>query len=1760
MSSLVGGGTQRVQQTQPTPATAMRVQTSAQGTSISLIGGKVRVPGNLIDYDDFTAIAHNSGGSSSGGGGKGGGNSGCFAPEVIVSGPTGGIAIGEIRPGDPVWCIDPATGERVAGEVQQVLVHDVAQSGDRMLRFHHAGGSLHVTTNHYLWDAAWPDSKREAITYRPGDALTHETLGQVTIAAITPAPDILRTYNLVILPHHNFFADGILAHNGGGGGSGKGSTSYTYTAALAFGLAEGPITAINTVWQGGTPYSLANDNFVAFLGGQGQAPWGYLTTNHPNKALGYSNLAYVAAGPFSLGSDSSLPSLTFEVVGGIANAVTESWTVASPYTYQATNWTLADSVTEQATVPGTAPTVVTAVNPTAANCAAVMMGTITGTIAGTASCGVFYMGGAALTAVSGSPSQGQYAVDTSGEYTFSAEDAGAAIIIVDLALSPGVYYASGASAGTALTQVLSGPGQGQFSVSAAGLYTFAAADAGAELTIVDVADADPSAWVADVLTNPRYGAGFPVANLGGLAQLKAYAYAQGLFVSPALSASTAFNSFLTDFCAGLNGEFVWSAGLLDWVPYGDAPVSGNGYSWSPPAEPIYSLDDDDFMKNAGTASVGVSSYTSQDPIVGAVKRQADCYNDVKVEYLDRGNNYNAAITESYDGAEIAVHGRRSADTKSLHFFCFEQAAWVSCQLQLGRQGIRNEYTFTVPWFYILLDPMDIIAISDAAMGLSSQWVRILEITENQEDQSLTITAEEYLEGTGTAPEYGGSRSTKAGFAQNYNVDPGNANPPIIFEPPYALTGDLEIWLATSGGPNWAGAQVWTSTDGDTYARVASVANPSRMGVLTADLPPGGDPDTADSVVVNLSESRGQLSSGTQSDADAGNTACWVANDGVGGEIISYETATLNSAYNYTLGTYLRRGLYGSPVADHASGSAFVRLDGAICKIPYNTSQVGLTLYVKLVSYNQWGDALQDISTVPVYTHTIAGAPLLPSPTNLELEAGSAQALITQSGTIVSQIQVTWTDPASTLFDRILVQYQQQGAATWQVAPPVPAGVQQALITPVADGVTYVVEIAATDAAGNTSAWVSSAVVVTGQSGFAVSPVTGLELVGQGNNTTFTGENAAFDWRWTSTTGSFEIGDEPNGADTGWTDPWVLGFAVNIYDSTTGQKIRSEPTRKEATYTYTFNDNLTDAALYPPASGDVARRSFTIGVAVVDLYGRPQDEQRLTVDNPAPAVPTAIDITPGLSTIFARFVPDPSQDVAGTIVWMTTNPTGWSPLPGDATQVYAGPNTFVSIPATSGTAYYVCLASYDSFGKTGLNTSSQIEVTAAYLAGAQIAAGIISSSMLVSTLQTALGSSSVSGSLANQIATTNTALASANSTISSLSTTVAGNSSSITTLTGASSTMAGQIITLNSQMGTANSNLTTLNSTTATQATSITSLNTTVAGNSASIAFQASTISGLEAQYYIKTDVNGYVSGFGISSTGATSQFIIEANDFLVITPGATAMTPFMVSAGEVYINGAQIGAATIGTAAIETAAITTALIANLAVTSAQIANSTITSAQIASATITAAQIASGTITNAQIANATITNAQIASGTIQAANIASATITNAQIASGTITSANIGTASVQTLNIGANQVTIPTSVANNTSVTLSSTAATILSKSLTTTGAPLAITFGFRLTVSDTYVSPGYQNTVTANIYRNGTLIGGPLVLMNPYPTVFGQSSVAVVFAYLIDQSLVSSIVDYSAPTAGTYTYTVTVSSTYGGAAQSSWCNFLETLR
>lgn len=81
---------------------------------------------------------------------------------------------------------------------------------------------------------------------------------------------------------------------------------------------------------------------------------------------------------------------------------------------------------------------------------------------------------------------------------------------------------------------------------------------------------------------------------------------------------------------------------------------------------------------------------------------------------------------------------------------------------------------------------------------------------------------------------------------------------------------------------------------------------------------------------------------------------------------------------------------------------------------------------------------------------------------------------------------------------------------------------------------------------------------------------------------------------------------------------------------------------------------------------------------------------------------------------------------------------------------------------------------------------------------------------------------------------------------------------------------------------------------------------------------ADEVDGLSAQYTVKIDNNGYVSGFGLASSPAEdgtpySEFYVRADRFAVGHPWSNRVVPFIVQGGRTYIDIAMIREASIDT-------------------------------------------------------------------------------------------------------------------------------------------------------------------------------------------------------------------------------------------------------
>jgi len=566
-----------------------------------------------------------------------------------------------------------------------------------------------------------------------------------------------------------------------------------------------------------------------------------------------------------------------------------------------------------------------------------------------------------------------------------------------------------------------------------------------------------------------------------------------------------------------------------------------------------------------------------------------------------------------------------------------------------------------------------------------------------------------------------------------------------------------------------------------------------------------------------------------------------------------------------------------------------------------------------INRDKWASiASGTVDTPAVYNNVdLSVAPV----TNLVVN----QAVSTSPLGVQIDLHVRWDKSPSKWVTDYGVSYSLNGGPWARLST---VGNTEAVISNVVTG-TYEIRVTAVGLTASSPPMPATYVVAIDSDTIAVASVTGLELSGQGNNTQFTGKDAKFDWRMNSpyTTGS-AIGST-SGANAGYLDSWFRNYQVSVFDTVTGQTLRTETTQ-DPTYIYTYEKNVADGG---------PRRSFRVEVVVRDKLNRTSNPARLTVSNPAPQAPN-VQVAGGFQTVYAVLSPAPEIDYAGTLVWMSET-DGFAPS--DANLIHDGTGNGLVLPAPTGSTQYLIFANYDTFGKDVLNYSTQFVAATHQLLGPDLENRILTQDKLVddlsSTIDLITADSSVTGSVDQRISVVNS--------------TVLTNSASIGTLNSTVATQGGAI---------------------SAQATSISTLSTTVAGHTASISTQATSIDGLSAQYTVKVDVNGHVAGFGLASTavnGATvSQFIVRADMFAVVdTSGAVAVSPFIVTGGTVYLKNVEIDGSVVvaGSSSLSTIAASAASAGAVASTAYTWANDPLARAATQATTIDGNFITTGTI-------------------------------------------------------------------------------------------------------------------------------------------------------------------------------------------------------
>lgn len=465
----------------------------------------------------------------------------------------------------------------------------------------------------------------------------------------------------------------------------------------------------------------------------------------------------------------------------------------------------------------------------------------------------------------------------------------------------------------------------------------------------DGVDANPADYIRYVLDK----VGLSKVEIIGLDTYRSYCKHADLLISTPMdqtSAKTA-RDIINEIATLTNAYMFWSNDKFKIVCCDDRaypaknPEDPDDKGWQPNRTITYDLTADDFIPQTGGALV---TYSRKD--------SSEIYNQFPVEFVNRDSGYEKETVSYALTQDIADYGLRQANTTSANYiYTKARAVKVAETLARKAQYERNKYTFKLDWAFCRLEVGDLVTLTDESCGLNKQPAMIDSVIEGT-DGLLTITAISRAKGDYSAASFDVHAVDRPYV--DYNVAPPDTDTPIILQPPAELTtSGLEVWIGARGkSDGWGGCRVYVSDNKDYYRYAGQIATAARIGTLASAV-------TADATSIEI-DANGDFLSGTQQDAERGNTLCWL-----GGECLSYQTATLLQNGHYEL-TGCIRGQYQTTATKHDAGVEFARLDTALLRIPFLKEDIGKKVYLKLASYNIFGNNEQDLSNLDEYEYTI----------------------------------------------------------------------------------------------------------------------------------------------------------------------------------------------------------------------------------------------------------------------------------------------------------------------------------------------------------------------------------------------------------------------------------------------------------------------------------------------------------------------------------------------------------------------------------------------------------------------------------------------------------------------------------------------------------------------------------------------------------------------------------------------------------------------
>jgi hypothetical protein len=262
-------------------------------------------------------------------------------------------------------------------------------------------------------------------------------------------------------------------------------------------------------------------------------------------------------------------------------------------------------------------------------------------------------------------------------------------------------------------------------------------------------DANPADVLTRIWTDTSWGLGFSTATLDvdlgtdgfDSSGYRKYCQAAGFYVSRAIMDFTDPVSLISELLDETNAICFWSEGKLKVRPLGDQVINAHSATFIP-NNTAYVIDHNELLHDDNPVQV----FRGPD---------SEVFNTVPVIFSERTpyhNSYRQSTVEYTVQADAANRGIRRDSAVTLNWVKRREHAYDLAQIYAQRAVYqRNTYKFRLGPRWSLLEPGDLLSLTEPVMGLSGTIVRV-QSTDWSDDGSIFIEAMERPNGIGTSTD------------------------------------------------------------------------------------------------------------------------------------------------------------------------------------------------------------------------------------------------------------------------------------------------------------------------------------------------------------------------------------------------------------------------------------------------------------------------------------------------------------------------------------------------------------------------------------------------------------------------------------------------------------------------------------------------------------------------------------------------------------------------------------------------------------------------------------------------------------------------------------------------------------------------------------------------------------------------------------------------------------------------------------------------